>query len=103
MRTHGHHPADRNGSGAAPRRPVKFDEAIDEPIDQQELPETEGLPQFLRQLRELGEYVSYYLAAQADGAKLGLRNALINMSLAALAFLVLVGLSLGAIWFALNG
>jgi hypothetical protein len=103
MRKHKHPSADRNGDGTEPRPPVGFDESIDESTDQQDGSEVEGFARFLRQLRELIEYTSYYLATQADGVKVGLRNVLINVALAALAFLVLASLSVGALWFGLNG
>ncbi|MBI3863348.1 MAG: hypothetical protein HY290_15770 [Planctomycetia bacterium] len=57
----------------------------------------------LRQFRELGAYCSYYLTARADSARLGLRNALVSLTLAALAFVVVASLSVTAIWFVLNG
>src|SRR4029077_17384658 len=48
-------------------------------------------------------YFMYYLSARADSARLGLRNALFSMTLAALAFVVIASLSVTATWFVLNG
>lgn len=115
MRKQRHPVADRNGRGAGQHLAPEDDAATDAtsdgavdvdadgPVEQQKSPEAEGFPQLLRQFRELGEYFSYYLAARADSAKVGLRNALVSVTLAALAFIVVASLSLGAIWFALNG
>lgn len=105
MRKHKQLPADRNGrgaaTGAASQAPV--DANANSSPERSTSYETDVFPQLLKQFRELGEYCSYYLSARADGAKLGLRNALLSLTLAALAFVVLASLSLGAVWFALNG
>ena len=107
MRKQRHPVADCNGRGAgqrfAPEDVATTDATSDGAVEQQKSPETEGFPQLLRQFRELVEYFSYYLSARADSAKLGLQDALLRVTLAALAFIVLASLSVGAIWFALNG
>jgi len=110
-------PAGRNGHGGAqhpthgsPRAAeaaVDFDGAVDFDAqgqnEQQPAPETDPFQVLLRQFKELGEYFSYYLSARADSARLGLRNALLNMALGGLAFVVVAGLSVAATWFVLNG
>jgi hypothetical protein len=104
-------PAGRNGhDGAQPRAPGSApasDAAVDFDAsgqnDQQPTPEPDPFRLLLRQFRELGEYFSYYLSARADSAKLGLRNVVIALTLAALAFVVVASLSVAATWFVLNG
>lgn len=51
----------------------------------------------------MGGYVSYYISAKADGARLGLWNLLFSATFAALAFVVVASFSILAIWFVLNG
>jgi hypothetical protein len=71
--------------------------------EQQPTPETDPFQLLLGQFRELREYFLYYVSARADSARLGLRNALFSMTLAALAFVVVASLSVAATWFVLNG
>jgi len=93
------HPA--SGDAPAPQVPVDLDaKAADE---QAQMPETDAFVLLLRQLRELCEYVSYYFSARADSAKVGLRNVLLGMTLAALAFVVVAGLCVSAVWLVLMG
>jgi len=109
-------PSGRNGHGAAPHsapgsarardEAVDFDEPVDfeaGPDEQEPTPEADPFQLLLRQFRELAEYFSYYLSAKADSAKLGLRNAVFSMTLAALAFVVVASLSVTATWLVLNG
>ena len=105
----GHDRADHPAPGSAPASDasVDFDAAGDFDTtgqnEQKQTPETDPFQVLLRQFKELGEYFSYYLSARADSAKLGLRNALFSMALAALAFVVAASLSVAATWFVLNG
>ena len=103
MRKHQHPPADWNGDGAANRSEGTAPAGMEETVERQAQPETNDFAQFLRQIRESGEYLLYYLSARADGAKFGLRNFLINLMLASFGFMVVSSLFLGAIWLSLNG
>jgi len=90
-----------SGSTSAAEDTVDFD--AEGTNDQQQTPEGDAFQLLLRQFGELREYFSYYLSAKADSAQLGLRNALISMTLAALAFVVVAGLGVAATWFVLIG
>jgi hypothetical protein len=72
-------------------------------FEQEELRERDALERLLQQFRELGDYFSYYAAARTDGVKLCLRNGALWIALAALAFVAVGGLVLGASWFLLSG
>ena len=50
----------------------------------------------LQQLRELGEYATYYASSKSDSVKLSLRNALLWVALAAGGFVVACGLCVTA-------
>jgi len=93
------HPA--LGSALASEEPVEFD--ANGQNEQEQTPETDPLQLLFRQFRELTEYFLYYLSARADSAKLGLRNAVFSVALAALAFVVVASLSVAATWFVLIG
>lgn len=67
------------------------------------LAEPDALKLLVKQLHELGEYVSYYLTAKTDSAKLSLRNTVLWLSFAAMGFAIVAGLILFAAWFLLNG
>ena len=98
------HPAPE--SARAPDEAVDFDNPVDFEAGQHEqepTPEIDPFQLLLRQFRELGEYFWYYLSAKADSAKLGLRNAVFSMTLAALAFVVVASLSVTATWLVLTG
>lgn len=57
----------------------------------------------VKQLHELEEYASYYVAAKTDSARLSLRNAVLRMSFAVLGFVVIAGLIITGAWFVLEG
>ena len=57
----------------------------------------------LQQLRELGEYLSYYATAKIDGAKLSVRNTVIWILLTALGFVAISGLIVAASCYVLSG
>ena len=67
------------------------------------MPLADAFRLLLRQFYELKNYFAYYLSAKSDRAKLGVRNAIVNLTLAALAFVVVAALAMAAIWFVLNG
>jgi hypothetical protein len=102
---HGAAPHPAPGSAWASNEAVDFDGAVnsDAQNSQQPTPEEDPFQRLLGQFRELREYFSYYLSARADSARLGLRNALLSMTLAALAFVLVAGLSVAATWFVLSG
>jgi hypothetical protein len=93
-----------NGDDAAPGA-AESGSKTDVPADaaQQELTEREGLKLLLKQFQELREYVSYYVTAKTDSAKLSLRNTVLWISFAALGFVAVAGLIVMASWFALSG
>jgi len=61
---------------------------------------SELLPQ---QVRELAEYLLYYVSARTDGVKLSLRNVVFRVRLAALGFVAVSGLIVAASWCMLSG
>jgi flagellar basal body-associated protein FliL len=65
--------------------------------------EPDALKLLVKQLHELGEYVSYYVTAKTDSAKLSLRNTVLWISFAVLGFVIVAGLIITAAWFLLNG
>ena len=65
--------------------------------------ETDAFQLLLRQFSELREYFVYYVSSRVDSAKLILRNTLLSLALAVLAFVAVASLSVLAIWFVLNG
>ena len=99
----GHAATPTPGSGFAPASEEAVDFEANGQNEQTELPIAEMFRLLLRQFHELQEYVSYYLSAKADRARLGLRNALFSMTLAALAFVVVASLCVSAIWLVLAG
>jgi hypothetical protein len=107
--SNGHAATPPPGSGYAAEldEAVEFDSAVDfengEQNEQKEMPAADAFQLLLRQFHELNEYFAYYLSAKADRARLGLRNAIVNMTLAALAFVVVASLAVAAIWFVLSG
>ncbi|HEY3242427.1 MAG TPA: hypothetical protein VGM03_03665 [Phycisphaerae bacterium] len=72
-------------------------------LEQEALRERDAPERLLQQCRELGEYFSYYAAARADGVKLSLRNGVLWIAFAALAFVAVGGLVFGASWILLSG
>jgi hypothetical protein len=68
-----------------------------------ETKDPDSLQRLLEQIRALGEYVSYSVAARTDSLKLGLREAVLAIALGALAFVLIVGLSIAAGYFVLSG
>lgn len=71
--------------------------------DQGATPAPDAFGLLLKEIRELREYVSYYVAARADGVKLVWRNAALRALLFSLAFVTLAGLLVAAGWLVLNG
>ena len=57
----------------------------------------------VRQFKQLSDYVWYYLAAKSDSAKLQVRNALLRLAFALMAFAILAGLSVMGAWFVVSG
>lgn len=111
MRRNGHPSAGRNGHDPEQHFALEFNLASDPVVDfdangqneKQPTLEKDPFQVLLGQSKELREYFSYYLSARVDSAKLGLRNALSSVTLAALAFVVAASLTAAAIWFVLNG
>jgi hypothetical protein len=58
---------------------------------------------FRTHLREIGEYVAYYLSAKTDQLKVSARTALLYGILAGLGFIVIAGLMIVAGWFIVLG
>jgi hypothetical protein len=104
-------PAGRNGHDAAQHPAHDYALATDEVVDfdadgqtdQKPPSETDAFDGLIRPLSEMREHFLYYLSARADSARLSLRNALFRMTLAALAFVLVAGLSVAATWFVVNG
>lgn len=61
------------------------------------------LKEFIKELRELKEYVSYYFAAKSDIAKATLRNTGLWITIGLLAFIAVGSLLVMAVWHALSG
>lgn len=76
--------------------------AADE-FEQSRMTTSEALNLLLKQVREMKEYFSYYVAVKTDSAKLHLRNTLLWMVLSAMGFVTLCGLLIIAGWFLLGG
>jgi len=115
----GHGPMPHSAAGHAPT----LDEAVDDTVDAEAAVDLDGAADFdargqneqkemsvwelfqllLSQFGELRGYFSYYLSARADSARLGLRNTIFSMALAALAFVVAASLSIAATWLVLSG
>lgn len=55
------------------------------------------------QVRELKEYLLYYVSAKSDKVKIRLRNTVLWIVISALGFMTFVGFLITAGWFALNG
>jgi hypothetical protein len=104
-------PAGRNGHDAAPRPAAGSASATDAavdfdangPTDQKQISETDAFERLIPQFSELRECCLDYLSARVDGACVGLRNALFGVTLAALALVVVAGLSVTATWLVVNG
>lgn len=76
------------------------------PIDDSEEKQPRAADPFrllLQQVRELAEYLSYYLSAKTDGVALCVRSLVFRGILAALGFVALSGLIVGASWRILGG
>jgi hypothetical protein len=65
--------------------------------------EPDGLKLLVKQLGELAEYASYYVTAKTDSVKLSLRNVVLGVWFAAVAFVIVAGLIITATWFLLDG
>ncbi len=104
-------PAGRNGHDAAQHPAHDYALATDEAVDfvadgqtdQKPPSETDSFDRLIRQFSEMREHFVSYLSARADSARLSLRNALLGMTLAALAFVLVACLSVAATWFVVNG
>src|SRR5438876_6426503 len=60
-------------------------------------PDTDVLARLLKQLAELFDYASYYLAAKADEAKLSARRAVLHIELLIIGLLAAAGLVVAAL------
>ncbi len=63
----------------------------------------EALKSFLREARELKEYLSYFSSAKADEVKASVRNTGLWIGVGALGFVVLCGLLVNACWLLMSG
>ena len=72
-------------------------------LESRPVAEADGLTLLVKQLHDLGELGSCYVAAQADSAKLVLRSTLVRMSWAALGFMVVAALIITAAWLLFSG
>jgi len=100
-----HTPEDRStGDVAAPEatEDASAPPATDD-LEQGEVAEPDPLKLLVKQLQELGEYVSYYVTARTDSARLSLRSTVLRISFAALGLVVVAGLIITATWFVLKG
>jgi hypothetical protein len=77
-------------------------EATDD-LEQKEPTGSDAFVLLTQQVRELAEYLSYYVSARTDGVKFSLRNVLFRVSLAALVFVAISGLIVAASWCMLSG
>jgi hypothetical protein len=104
-------PAGRNGHDAAQHPAHDYALATDEAVDfdadgqtdQKPPSETDAFDRLIWQFSEMREHFACYLSARADSAWLSLRTALLGMTLAALAFVLVACLSAAATWFVVNG
>ncbi len=101
--SNGHAATPHPASGSAPASEAAVDFEAQGQTEQAELPVADEFRRLLRQFHELQEYFAYYLSAKVDRARLGLRNAIVSMALAALAFVVAAGTCVLAIWLVLTG
>jgi hypothetical protein len=72
-------------------------------LEHAEVAEPDTLTLLVKQFHELGEYVSYYVTAKTDSAKLSVRNTVLWIALAAMGFIVVAALIITATWLLLNG
>jgi hypothetical protein len=101
--SNGHAATPPAASGYAPTSEEAADFDANGQNGQKEMPVADAFQLLLRQFHELKEYFAYYLSAKADRARLGVRNALVSLTLAALAFIVVASLCVAAIWLVLTG
>src|ERR1041385_6753179 len=66
-------------------------------------PETDALSRLLKQLAQLFEYASYYLAAKADEAKSSARRSIMRAELVIVALLAAAGMIVAGVTLALIG
>jgi len=104
-RPDGHRLEPTNGK-QTPQNRCAGDASAPEPTDDLEQEEPTGFHVFAllqQQIRELAEYLSYYVSARTDGVKLLLRSVVVRVGLAALGFVAISGLIVAASWCVLSG
>lgn len=99
--------SERSGNGQHSRTPPSTDDPsapkADDGSEQTGTTDPDTLRQLLKQIHELGEYFSYYLAARTDSLKLGFWRIGLTIALGALAFVSVAGLVITASCFVLRG